>query len=418
MTGPKNSLEAYAHRWMELGKFDIAVNENLYFTPYDQIAARFQARGKTLVSFSHYDYLGLARHPQIAAAACEAIMTSGTGAGASRMVGGEISSHGAFERDLAEFLGVGQVLSLVSGYATNVSLLGHLLGANDVIIADDLSHNSILSGVKLSRAQSLSFKHNDMDSLEHLLRTRRAEFSRALIVIEGLYSMDGDIPDLNRILALREKYNAWVMIDEAHSIGVLGKTGRGISEHYDTDPARIDLIMGTLSKTFVACGGFIGGKSKVIEWLRYTLPGFIYSVGLPPPINAATHAALKIISREPERVTKMRRNSEYFLEKARAAGLETGQAIGAGVVPVMLDDVVQTVVVSRFLLDAGFYVPPIIQVGVPKDKPRLRFFLSAHHEFAEIDATIKALRAIIDHPMTAAAVESVRKTPALAGVPG
>ena len=368
-----------------MGRYDLAINEGLYFTPYDELVENFKARGKTLVSFAHYDYLGLSGHEAVTSAACQAIMTEGTGAGASRMVGGELAAHGAFERELAAFLQIEDTLALVSGYGTNVSLLGHLLGNNDVIIADDLSHNSILSGTKLSRAQSLAFPHNDMDALEHLLKTRRSEFSRALIVVEGLYSMDGDVPDLNRILELRDKYSAWVMIDEAHSIGVLGQNGRGISEHFGVDPNRIDMIVGTLSKSFVSCGGFIGARKKVVEWLRYTLPGFIYSVGLAPPITASAHAALRIISSEPHRITKMRRNSEYFLDRARAAGLNVGQAIGVGVVPVIFDSIEQTVIMSRILQDAGFFVPPIIQVGVPKDKPRLRFFFSARHEFDEID---------------------------------
>ncbi len=391
MASDRNNLEAYARRWLELGKYDLVMNEGLYFTAFDSLAEDFRSRGKPLVSFSHYDYLGLSGHPDITAAACEAVQSLGTSAGASRMVGGERAAHRSFERDLAGFLGVEDVLSLVSGYATNVSLLGHILGNSDVIIADQLSHNSILSGTKLSRAQSLDFAHNDLDALEHVLRTKRNDFARALIVIEGLYSMDGDIPDLERVLALRDKYNAWLMIDEAHSIGVMGAHGRGVSEHFNVDPNRIDFIIGTLSKAFVSCGGFIGARKTVVDWLRYTLPGFIYSVGLAPSVTASAHAALKVFSKEPNRLKKMRDNSTYFLNRAKAVGLETGDACGIGVIPVIFNDVVQTAMVSRMLLESGFYVPPIINVGVPKDKPRLRFFISERHTFAEIDRVIATL---------------------------
>ena len=336
------SLEAYARRWLKLTNHELVRDENPYFVPYDQLAEQYKARGQTLVSFSHYDYLGLSGHPEVRAAACRAITETGTGAGASRLVGGERAAHRAFETDLADFLGVGDALALVSGYGTNVSILGHILGKRDLIVADQLSHNSIIAGAKMSRADTLFFRHNDPDELEHLLRTRRAEHGRVLIVIEGLYSMDGDIPDLERILALRDAYDAWLMVDEAHSFGVLGERGRGVSEYFNVDPDRIDFLIGTLSKALVSCGGFIGARRIVIEWMRYTLPGFVYSVGLAPPILASAHAALKIMRAEYGRVAKMRENSRYLLERARAMGLSTVDAIGAGVVPILFETVEQT----------------------------------------------------------------------------
>ncbi len=393
LASDRNNPETYAQRWLELVNYDLVKDHNPYYVPFDAAVQDFASRGQKLVSFSHYDYLGLAGHKDITSAACEAIMTSGTGVGASRMVGGERAAHREFERDLADFLRVDDLVSLVSGYGTNVSLLGHMLGKRDLIVSDELSHNSILAGTKLSRALALSFEHNDLDSLEYILKTRRSEFTRALIVIEGMYSMDGDIPDLERVFAIRDKYNAWLMIDEAHSIGVLGATGRGVSEHFNVDPNRIDFIIGTLSKTFVSCGGFIGTRKLVAEWLRYTLPGFIYSVGLAPPIVASAHAALRVFRNEPQRVAKMRRNSLYFLERAREAGLEVGDAIGAGVVPVIFDSVEETMRMSHHLMAGGFYVPPIVHVGVPKDKPRLRFFISEKHTFEDMDRVIATMLA-------------------------
>ncbi len=391
MSEDRNSLETYAQRWIRLGNLDRLAIYNPYFAPIDTMAAARQANGERLVSFAHYDYLGLSRHPEIAEAACSAIRTIGAGVGASRLVGGERSTHRAFELAIADFLGCGDALALVSGYGTNVSLLGHLLGGGDAIVIDELSHNSIVSGSELSRAKTLTFPHNDMDALEKLLEERRGEFGRVLIVIEGLYSMDGDIPDLPRALEIRDRFNAWLMVDEAHSIGVLGATGRGVAEHYGIEPARIDLIIGTLSKTFVSSGGFIAGGKTVMEWLRYTLPGFVYSVGLAPPVTAAAHAALKILRREPERIAKMRDITGFFVRRAREEGLDVGDAIGAAVVPLMCADTIKTVLLSRALLERGYYVPPIVQTGVPKNKPRLRFFFSASHERSDVEGVIAAI---------------------------
>ena len=395
MSQDRYSLDAYAKRWIRLGNLDRLAIYNPYFAPVDKLAADAEANGGKLVSFAHYDYLGLSRHPEVDGAAIKAIESLGTGVGASRLVGGERLGHRQFEREMAEFLGVGDTLALVSGYGTNVTLLGHLLGGGDAIFVDELSHNSIVTGSDLSRATTLSFPHNDMDALEKLLVERRAEFGRVLIVIEGLDSMDGDIPDLPRALELRDRFNAWIMVDEAHSIGVLGARGRGVAEHFGVEPSRIDLIIGTLSKSFVSSGGFVAGSATLIEWLRYTLPGFVYSVGLAPPVTAAASAALKLLKREPERLSRMRENTAYFIQRCRENGIDVGEAIGAAVVPVMLTDIFRTVVLSKTLLEHGYYVPPIVQTGVPKNKPRLRFFFSARHTRADIDGVVAVMAAAL-----------------------
>jgi 7-keto-8-aminopelargonate synthetase-like enzyme len=212
-----------------------------------------------------------------------------------------------------------------------------------------------------------------------------------LIVAESLYSMDGDITDLARLVAIKERHKAWLLVDEAHSIGVLGADGRGICEYAGIDPNRIDLIIGTLSKTFASCGGFVTGKAAVIDWLRYTLPGFVYSVGLSPVITAAAQMALELVQKESWRIERLRHNAELFVELAHEAGLNTGPAIGRGVVPILFSDSLETLAASRHLMANGYYVPPIIQIGVPKDQPRLRFFLSAAHTEAEIRGVIDLL---------------------------
>ncbi len=391
MQQDRYSLDAYAHRWLRRLNYDRLSDYNPYFVAVDALRAEASARGKAFVSFAHYDYLGLAGHPRIADAVCRAVTQSGPGAGASRLVGGERNAHRALEGSLARFLGFGDALTMVSGYGTNVSLLGHMPGSGDLMVVDDLSHNSIIAGSALTRAHTEIFPHNDLAALDRLLTEKRKRYGRVLIVIEGLYSMDGDIPDLPAFLDIRDRHNAWLLVDEAHSIGVLGAKGRGVTEHFGVDPGRVDMIVGTLSKTFVSSGGFIAASKMVIEWLRYTLPGFVYSVGLAPPIVAASHAALDLMIEEPWRLARLRGNARRFLDGAKKIGLDTGDAVDGGVVPVIFTDIEKTIMVSRHLLASGFYVPPIFQVGVPKNKPRLRFFISAQHTDQEIDGVLDCL---------------------------
>lgn len=362
-----------------------------YLVPIDELRRQRQAAGQDLVSFASYDYLGLADDPRIKQAACDAIQTFGLGAGASRLVGGECSLHRALECDIADFLGVEDALALVSGFLTNVSLIGHLLGRKDLVVADALSHNSIILGSQLSNAPLIRFPHNDLDQLEAILANRRRDAGNVLIVVEGLYSMDGDLPDLPRLIEIKERYGAWLMVDEAHSFGVLGATGRGVTEHFGVDPRSVDIIIGTLSKALVGCGGFIAGSKLFTEWLRFSLPAFIFSVGLPPPVAAGTRTALSIIREEPWRVAALRRQSQTFVREAQARGLDTGAAFGAGVLAIIFPDRESCVNASKAALAAGFYAPPIAQVAVPKGKPRIRFFLTCKHTDAQITAILNCL---------------------------
>ena len=378
------SLADYATKRFRLaGKAYLDLGDP-FFAPIDTLRREVEINGRHFVSFANYDYLGLASHPMIKAAATAALDTLGIGALGSRLVGGERSTHRHLEAGLAKFLGVEAALTLVSGYLTNVTTISHILGSRDVLFIDELSHNSIVSGAKATTAETIIFRHNDLDHLDFLLRERRGNYRNALIVAEGLYSMDGDIADLVSLVEIRERRRAWLLIDEAHSIGVLGSKGRGLWEHSGVDPQQIDLIIGTLSKTLASCGGFVAGKESVISWLRYTLPGFVYSVGLSPVITAAAETALRLMQQETWRIERLRQNAELFVDLAHDAGLDTGPAIGRGVVPILFSDSLETLAASSHLMDNGYYVPPIIQIGVPKDQPRLRFFLSALHTEAEI----------------------------------
>lgn len=382
---------AHADRRMRFAGRAILEKNNPYFAPLDQMQAEARRLGTQFVSFANYDYLGLSDHPAIRDAARGALDRIGVGALGSRLVGGERLIHADFEDSLAQFVGSGACLTLVSGYLTNLTTIAHLMGRRDLIVYDELSHNSIVAGVGACKAEAVEFRHNDMDHLESVLKEARANHHHCLIVAESLYSMDGDIADLPALLKLKDKYGCWLLVDEAHSIGVLGKNGRGISEHFGEDPKRIDLIIGTLSKTFVSCGGFICAQRNVLDWMRFTLPGFVYSVGLPPVIAAAAQAALGLIVAGPERVAALQANSRHFLERARQAGLATGAAVGNAIVPIHFHDLKTTMAASDTLLKNGIYAPPIVQVGVPKGLPRIRFFISANHSFADIDRTIETL---------------------------
>jgi 8-amino-7-oxononanoate synthase len=388
-------------------------------------ALRDEARRKGLefISFGHYDYIGVAEQAYVRERAIEAIRTYGCGVGASRLVGGERDFHRGLEARLARFVGTEDALAMVSGYATNASLIGHLMGASDLIVYDSLSHNSIMAGLGVSRAQTVAFEHNDMEALEAILAARRDSFKRALIVCEGLYSMDGDCVDLPRIVALKERYNAWLYVDEAHSIGVMGRTGRGVAEHFGIDRSRIDITMGTLSKTFGSCGGFICATHPVIEWLRHTLPGYVYSVGLSPATTLSALAALEVLETEPERVAVLQHNARHFVEGARRRGLRTGLAGGFAIVPVHFTTKDNAVGAYRMLRENGIYCPPIVQLAVPKDLPRLRMFISAAHTQAQIDRTLDLLQAFarsrgdLVAPSQASAGQPARPAAAVAAKP-
>ncbi|MGP0057813.1 MAG: aminotransferase class I/II-fold pyridoxal phosphate-dependent enzyme [Beijerinckiaceae bacterium] len=386
-----NNLADIASKQLAVAERVFLENGNPFHIPTDRLREEAEAKGGHFVSFAHYDYLGLANHPAINAAAVEALETLGIGVLASRLVGGERSIHRQFEKDLAGFLGVGSVLTLVSGYLTNVTVIPHVTGARDAIFLDELSHNSIVNGARSSTAENVVFRHNDLDHLEFLLRQKRDSYRNVLIVVESLYSMDGDVVDLARLVEMKERHNFWLLVDEAHSIGVLGQDGRGLCEFAGVDPNQVDLIIGTLSKTFASCGGFVAGKEVIVDWLRLGLAGFVYSVGLSPVITAAAHKALQLVQKESWRVEKLRQNAELFVELARQAGLDTGPAIGRGVVPIIFSDPKETFAVSRHLMNNGYYVPPIAWIGVPKDQPRLRFFISAAHSEADIRGVIGLL---------------------------
>ena len=254
---------------------------------------------------------------------------------------------------------------------------------------------SSIVGAQLSGAKRLSFPHNDLDALEALLAEKRHQFERVLIVVEGLYSMDGDHPDLARLVEIKQQHYAFLMVDEAHSFGILGDSGKGLRELYQVAGKDVDIWMGTLSKTMSGCGGYIAGESALIEHLRYMAPGFLYSVGMPAPIAAAALASLEVMEQEPERIHQLMHISKYFLDTAKSLGFNTGESTGIAVIPIILGSSVTAAKASAALFEKGINVQPILYPAVPEQSARLRFFLSCEHTEAQVRETLVLLKTLI-----------------------
>lgn len=362
--------------------------------------------GKEYVNFSTYDYLDLNGNSEINAAVCRAIDRFGTSAGASRLVAGERPLHRELETQLAKLYQAEDCVAYVSGHATNVSTIADLFGPGDVIFQDSLSHNSIVLGADYSRSRRIIYPHNDIAALENLLKQHRNKYERALIVTEGVFSMDGDVVELPGLIDLKQRFSCFLMLDEAHALGVLGERGYGSWEHFHVDPRSVDLWMGTLSKSLCGCGGYICGTKDVVELLKFTSPSFVYSVGLSPALTAASLTALKLMKRETWRTLKLQENSQEFLHYAQSKGLDTGKAEGFAIVPIMIGSSLIAGKLATRLFRKGINVMPIIYPVVEEGKARLRFFLSACHTKQQIHNTLDIVSEQL--PLAAEDVESVR----------
>jgi 8-amino-7-oxononanoate synthase len=358
---------------------------NPYFTVHDGVVADTTiVGGQELISFASYNYLGMSGHPEVSAAAAEAIHRYGTSVSASRLVSGEKPIHGQLEQAIADWIGVDSSITMVGGHATNETTIGHLVGPGDLIVHDALSHNSIVQGALLSGAKRRPFPHNDYQALDRMLTALRGQYRRTLIIVEGVYSMDGDYSDLPEFIAVKKRHKALLMVDEAHSFGTMGPTGRGMAEHFGVDAREVDIWMGTLSKSGASCGGYIAGCEALVELLRYTAPGFVFSVGMPPSQAAAALAALRVLRREPERVERLRQNSELFLSLCTEAGLDTGGSGGTPVVPIITGNSLVALRLSNRLRKDGINVQPILYPAVDESAARLRFFITSKHNESQI----------------------------------
>jgi 8-amino-7-oxononanoate synthase len=402
---PKSRRDADRSAWLEFSNLPGYAEQRLlrsaaaalgirdpYFLVHEADAgASTVVDGRRMVNFSSYDYLGLNRHPEVRAAARAAIDCYGVSSGASRLVAGERPIHRAVEAALAAHYGQDACLTFVSGHAANVSTISALLGPRDLVVHDALAHNSIVMGAQLSAADRRSFPHNDLSALDSMLRSMRARYERALIVVEGLYSMDGDVCDLPALVELKSRHQAWLMVDDAHGLGVLGRRGQGVFEHFRADPRCIDIWMGTLSKTLAACGGFIAGDAALVDFLKHAAGGFVYSVGMSPPVTAAALAALEIVHREPERPIRLHERARQFAFACRQAGLDLGTSIGEAIIPVMTGNSIRAVALSQRLAQRNVNVQPIIAPAVRDGLARLRFFLSSEHDEEEIAGSVQAI---------------------------
>ena len=391
------TLASYQQLKKQRAAADVLGVANPFFRAHEgRAGATTQIGARTVINFASYDYLGLNQHPAVGVAATAAIDRYGTSASASRVVAGERPLHRDLERALASLYGAEDAVAFVSGHATNVATIGELMGPKDLVLHDALIHNSALVGAQLSGAVRRSFPHNDLDALERLLAGSRDQHDNALIVVEGLYSMDGDVPDLARLIEIKNHYGAWLMVDEAHALGTVGASGRGSWEHCGIDPRAVDIWMGTLSKTLAACGGFIAGSTALIEILKFQASGFVYSVGLSPALAGAALAALQLMHGEQDRVTRLQANARLFRETARSRGLNTGFGQGHAVIPVMIGDSLKAAKLSERLLERGFNVLPIIYPAVPMQSARLRFFISSEHTEAQIVSAVEMTKDELD----------------------
>ncbi|CAL9598210.1 type I polyketide synthase [Streptomyces sp. enrichment culture] len=382
-------VTAHRERMALLGELRVP---NPYFLVHEGgMTDRTVVEGRELISFSGYNYLGLATHPQVIDTVRDAVERYGASVSASRLLSGSRPLHVELERELARTLGTEDAITMTSGHATNVTVIGHLVGPGDLIVHDALAHDSILQGCRLSGATRRPFPHNDAAALDALLSRVRHQYRRVLVVVEGVYSMDGDIADLPALVEVKRRHGALLMVDEAHSIGVIGETGRGVGEHFGVDRADVDLWAGTLSKALAGCGGYVGAHRAVVDYLRYTAPGFVYSAGMTPAAAAASLAALRTLRAEPHRPARLRKNAALFLRLAREAGIDTGDSRGTPIVPCIVGDSAGTLRLAQALFQRGVSVNPILHPAVPEELARLRFFVTSEHTPEQIRYTVATL---------------------------
>ncbi len=346
------------------------------------------ADGKRMLMLGSYEYLGLLGHPHLKKAAIAAIEEFGTGHHGVRLLAGTTTVHRKLEAKLAAFMHAEDAVVFSSGYVTNLATLSALVGRGDCVIGDQWNHASIVDGCRMSGATFWEFKHNCMDSLAENLE--KASGRRALVVVDAVFSMDGDIVDLPTVVELCQKYQALLMVDEAHSLGVLGQTGRGIQEHFELEPDDIDVKMGTLSKTLAGCGGFIAGRKEITTYLRHHARGYIFSGALPAGQASVANAALEIIEREPELVERLWENVAHYLRGLKTLGFDTAKSV-TPIVPVMTRNDEITLEMTRICRSEGLLVIPVCFPAVPIDAPRLRTCVSAIHSRQNIDFALDVL---------------------------
>lgn len=348
-----------------------------------------------VTNFSSYNYLGLAAHPKVVRAAQDSLEQYGASASASRTLSGEIDLYDRLESRLACIYDVDAAVITTSGYLTNAGVIGFLLGKRDALVCDALNHASIVSGGQWSGARRLTFRHNDPDSLRDVLRKSRSRFDRVLVVIEALYSMDGDIGRLPEIAAIAREFDCGVMVDEAHSFGVLGAHGHGVREHFGLPGDAVDIWMGTLSKSLGSCGGFIAGDGDLIEAIRTVAPSEQFACGPSPAAAGAALAALGVLDDEPDRLARLWRNAERFTSALRERHLDLALSQSTPICPVLIPGELQVGFISSVLLQRGVYAGPVGSPGVQRGQERLRFFVTSEHTDEQLSSTADLVAEVI-----------------------
>ncbi|MBI5932579.1 MAG: aminotransferase class I/II-fold pyridoxal phosphate-dependent enzyme [Chloroflexi bacterium] len=365
---------------------------DLYFynQPIDEIlpGMKVRVRGREMGMYASYSYLGLVGHPRINAAAKAAVDKYGTGTNGVRSLAGTLAIHTELEETIANFKHTETAITYSSGYATNLSVVSTLMGRGDYVLSDKLNHASIVDGCLMSGAEFRRFKHNDMEHLETMLKNV-PEGAAKMVIADSVFSMDGDIIDLPTMVALCKKYDAWLMIDEAHSVGVLGEKGTGIEEHFNMYGA-IDIKMGTLSKTIPSVGGYVAAKTEIVNYLRHASRAYIFSAALPPAQAAAANEAFKVILDEPERIVRLNENTKQFIGGLKSLGFDT-MLTETAIVPVLCGEDEAAFALTRECQHHDVFVLPVVSPAVGEGLARLRATVTAAHEPSEIERAMDVI---------------------------
>ena len=344
--------------------------------------------GEKIIMLGSNNYLGLTNHPEVKTAAAEAVAKYGTGCAGSRLLNGTLDIHVELEEAIADFMKADAVLTFSTGYQVNLGVISCLLGRHDTAFLDSLNHASIIDGARLSFGKSFKFKHNDMDDLEGKLK-RADESKGRMIIVDGVFSMEGDLCDLPGLVKLKNRYNTRLMVDDAHGLGVFGDNGRGTAEHFGLED-EVDLTMGTFSKSLATVGGFIAGPQQVIEYIRHHARSQIFSAATPPPMAAAVIAALKVLKREPERRKQLWENTEYMKRELQNLGFDTGDS-DSPVIPILIGDELATFAMAKRLQQEGVFANAIVPPAVPPAQAMIRTSYMATHTREHLDMALTAL---------------------------
>jgi len=353
--------------------------------------AEVMMSGKKVLMFGSNSYLGLTNHPKVKEAAINAIKKYGSGCAGSRFLNGTLDIHIELENRLAQFVGKDEALVYSTGFQSNLGAIPTVTFRNDYILLDELDHASIIEGARLSFAKTLKFKHNDMESLEKMLKQCEPDKLK-LIVVDGIFSMEGDIINLPEVVRLAEQYSANIMVDDAHSLGVIGEGGRGVSSHFGlTD--KVDIIMGTFSKSLASIGGFLAADSETINLIKHTSRSLIFSASITPAAAASALTALDIMISEPERIERLWANTRFCLEGFRNMGFDTGHSCSP-IIPLMIRDNTKTFLFTKMAFDEGLFVNPVVSPAVDNESTLIRFSLMATHTRPQLEIALEKMQKI------------------------